>query len=617
MKPGDSIAGLLRNHAHETPDAVAIAAPDRDPLAYGALAGQVAHVVAALNAMGIGRNDRVAAVLGNGPELAVAFLGVAAGATFAPLNPAYGEEAFDFYLSDLGAAALMIEAGADSPARSVARSRGIPVIELVPDRGGPAGLFELRGPVAARASAPGLAGPDDIALVLHTSGTTSRPKIVPLSGRNLCTSARNVRNSLALTAHDRCLNVMPLFHIHGLVAATLASLGAGASVVCTPGFFATDFPDWLERSGATWYTAVPTMHQSILARVAARGGPSPGMPLRFIRSSSAALPVPVIAELERVFGVPVIEAYGMTEAAHQMACNPLPPHARKPGSVGPAAGPDIAIMDESGVLLGAGATGEVVIRGPNVTPGYENNADANTAAFTNGWFRTGDEGYLDGDGYLFLTGRLKEIINRGGEKIAPREVDDVLLEHVGVEQAVTFAVPHPLLGEEVAAAIVRRDGSGVTASELRAFAAERLVHFKVPRRIVFVAEIPKGATGKVQRIGMAERMGVAGAEAEAFAGAGEGAGREYVAPRSRVERVLAEIWVEVLDVERVGVEESWFDLGGDSMLATRVAARVADRLGLELTLPVFFEHPTIAGLAAALGDAGPDDRPDGEPAVDA
>lgn len=614
MTPGDSIAGLLRNHAHETPDAVAIAAPDREPLAYGDLAGQVVRTVAALNAMGIGRNDRVAAVLANGPELAVAFLGVAAGATFAPLNPAYGEEAFDFYLSDLGAAALLIEAGTDSPALSVARSRGIPVIELLPDRAGPAGLFELRGSVVRQAPVPGLAGPDDIALVLHTSGTTSRPKIVPLSGRNLCTSARNVRNSLALTAHDRCLNVMPLFHIHGLVAATLASLGAGASVVCTPGFFATDFLAGLERSGATWYTAVPTMHQSILARVAARGGPPPGVPLRFVRSSSAALPVPVIAELERVFGVPVIEAYGMTEAAHQMACNPLPPRPRKPGSVGPAAGPDIAIMDESGHLLAVGTTGEVVIRGPNVTAGYENNADANAAAFANGWFRTGDEGYLDADGYLFLTGRLKEIINRGGEKIAPREVDDVLLEHAGVEQAVTFAVPHPLLGEEVAAAIVRRDGSGVTASELRAFVSERLVHFKVPRRIVFVAEIPKGATGKMQRIGMAERLRVAGAEPEAFAGAAEGAGTAYVAPGNETERVLAEIWAEVLDIERVGVEDNWLDLGGDSMLATRVAARVADRLGVELTLPVFFEHPTIAGQAAALGDAEPDDRSD--PAAD-
>jgi len=603
----DSIAGLLRSRAFASPAAVAIAAPGRDPLTCGALFEHAGRVVVALNGMGIGRNDRVAAVLGNGPELATAFLGVAAGATFAPLNPAYGEDEFDFHLSDLGAAALIVEAGLDSPARSVAQARGIPVIELVADRAGGAGLFELRGPGAGDARAPGFAGPDDSALVLHTSGTTSRPKIVPLSGRNLRESARNVRFSLALGDRDVCLNVMPLFHIHGLVAAVLASLDAGGSVVCTPGFFATDFADWLERSGATWYTAVPTMHQSILARVAARGGPPAGLAVRFIRSSSAALPVPVIAELERVFGVPVIEAYGMTEAAHQMACNPLPPAVRKPGSVGPAAGPQLAIMDEAGHLLTAGATGEVVIRGPSVTAGYENNPTANAAAFTGDWFRTGDQGYLDADGYLFLTGRLKEIINRGGEKISPREVDDVLLEHAAVAQAVTFAMPHPLLGEDVAAAVVPREGSAVTGSELRAFAAERLVHFKVPATIVFLPEIPKGATGKVQRIGLAERLGVTAAGTAAESG--------YVEPRTGVERVLAEIWAEVLEVERVGVEDNWFDLGGDSMLATRIAARVQDRLGLELTLPVLFQYPTIAGVAAALETAG--GRPDAEPAADA
>ncbi|MGD8277160.1 MAG: AMP-binding protein [Gemmatimonadota bacterium] len=596
----------MRSRALVSPSALAIAAPDREPLTYRALLEQALRVGSVLEAAGIGRNDRVAAVLENGPELGVTFLGVAAHATFAPLNPAYGEEAFDFYLSDLGAVALIVEAGVESVARNVARERGIPLIELHADRTAPAGAFDLRGPGAGATRPAGFAEPDDPALVLHTSGTTARPKIVPLSGRNLCTSGRNVRTSLALTDRDRCLNVMPLFHIHGLVAAVLASLDAGASVVCTPGFFATDVPDWLERCGATWYTAVPTMHQSILAPFAARGTPPAGLSLRFIRSSSAALPVPVIAELERVFGVPVIEAYGMTEAAHQMACNPLPPRVRKPGSVGPAAGPDVAVMNERGELLAPGAKGEVVIRGPNVMAGYENNPTANAAAFANGWFRTGDEGYLDRDGYLFLTGRLKEIINRGGEKIAPREVDDVLLEHADVAQAVAFAMPHPTLGEEVAAAVVRREGGTVTAPELREFAAARLVHFKVPRRIVFVSEIPKGATGKVQRIGLAERIRESGAEVEAVAGEGAGAGIGYVGPRTELERVLAEIWAEVLQRERVGVEDSWFDLGGDSMLATRVAARVEDRLGLELTLPVFFEHPTIAGVAAVLEAARPD-----------
>jgi acyl-CoA synthetase (AMP-forming)/AMP-acid ligase II len=354
----------------------------------------------------------------------------------------------------------------------------------------------------------GTAGAQEIALILHTSGTTSRPKIVPLRHVNVTASAYNIGASLALTEQDVCLNIMPLFHIHGLIAATLASLAAGGAVCCTPGFNGFRFYSWLEQVRPTWYTAVPTMHQTILelaprnARVIATGR------LRLIRSSSSSLPAQVMTAMEAAFGVPVIESYGMTEAAHQMASNPLPPAPRFPGCVGIAAGPEIAIMDDEGVLLPAGAAGEVVIRGRNVTAGYENNPAANEAGFVDGWFRTGDQGVLDADGYLRLTGRLKELINRGGEKISPLEVDEVLMDHPAVAQCLTFAVPHDKLGEEVGAAIVLRAGESVKDTELRAFCAERLAGFKVPRRIVFVEEIPKGATGKPQRIGMARKLGL-------------------------------------------------------------------------------------------------------------
>jgi acyl-CoA synthetase (AMP-forming)/AMP-acid ligase II len=232
-------------------------------------------------------------------------------------------------------------------------------------------------------------------------------------------------------------------------------------------------------------------------------------PLRFIRSSSSALPVPVIAELEAAFGAPVIEAYGMTEAAHQMASNPLPPARRKPGTVGPSAGPEIAIMADDGTLLGAGATGEIVIRGDNVTSGYESNPKANAEAFVNGWFRTGDQGVLDAEGYVSITGRLKEIINRGGEKISPREIDEVLMEHPCVLQVVTFGIPHAKLGEEVGAVVVLREGMEATEQQLREFVAERVADFKVPRKLLFRDEIPKGATGKLQRIGLAQKLGLA------------------------------------------------------------------------------------------------------------
>jgi acyl-CoA synthetase (AMP-forming)/AMP-acid ligase II len=299
---------------------------------------------------------------------------------------------------------------------------------------------------------------------------------------------------------------MPLFHIHGLIAAVLSSLGAGASVHCTPGFNALRFAGWLEEAQPSWYTAVPTMHQAILSRV--RRNPELRGRLRFVRSSSASLPPQVMAELEEAFGAPVIEAYGMTEAAHQMASNPLPPGARKPGSVGLAAGPEISIVDERGTHLPAGSVGEVVIRGPNVIRAYRNNAQANASSFFDGWFRTGDQGVLDDEGYLRLTGRLKEIINRGGEKISPREVDEVLLDHPAVAQVVTFAVPHEKLGEDVAAAIVLQPGQSASEAELRAFVSERLADFKVPRKLIFLEDIPKGPTGKLQRIGLAKQLGL-------------------------------------------------------------------------------------------------------------
>jgi acyl-CoA synthetase (AMP-forming)/AMP-acid ligase II len=489
-------------------EGVALAAPERKPLTYAALASHAAETVRRLNHLGIGRQNRVAMVLPNGPEMAAAFLAVTSAATAAPLNPSYRAEEFDFFLTDLRADALLIGAGADSPAIAVARSRSIPVIDLVPEPEREAGLFSLRGSSSGAAPATA-AGAGDVALMLHTSGTTSRPKLVPLTHRNLCASARNIAATLSLAPADRILHVMPLFHIHGLVAGLLAPLLAGGSVFCTPGFNALKFFAWMEEARPTWYSAVPTMHQAILARADRNREVIARSPLRFIRSSSASLPPQVMAKLEGTFSAPVIEAYAMTESAHQMASNPLPPRQRKPGSVGVAAGPEVTVLDAKGNILPAGQTGEVAIRGENVMQGYENNPEANAAAFTNGWFRTGDQGVMDENGYLRITGRLKEIINRGGEKISPREVDEVLLSHPAVAQALTFALPHEKLGEEVAAAIVLREDKTITEQELRDFAAGRLADFKVPRRIVFLGEIPIGSTGKLQRIGLAQRLGLA------------------------------------------------------------------------------------------------------------
>ncbi len=503
----DTVFGLFEHHRQA---ATAIGGPDRPGLTYGALGNLARETVAALNRIGIGRGDRVAIVLPNGPEMATAFVAVACGATTAPLNPAYRADEFDFYLADLGAKALVILEGMESPARAVAAKRGIPVVELTAATDAPAGRFVLVPPggLAGQPARPGPAQPDDVALVLHTSGTTARPKIVPLTQVNVAASARNIARTLRLTPDDACLNIMPLFHIHGLIAAVLSSLSAGAAVHCTPGFNAFKFFAWFNSVRPSWYTAVPTMHQAILGMAARQAGGVDRGCLRFIRSSSASLPPQVMTELEAAFGVPVIEAYGMTEAAHQMASNPLPPAPRFAGSVGIAAGPEIAIMDEAGAILPAGDFGEVVIRGRNVTLGYENNPDANAKSFTHGWFRTGDQGYLDDQGYLRLTGRLKELINRGGEKVSPLEVDTVLMDHPAVGQVVTFAMPHAKLGEEVAAAVVLKPEAATTEQELRDFAATRLAAFKVPHKILFLEEIPKGATGKLQRIGLAQALGL-------------------------------------------------------------------------------------------------------------
>jgi acyl-CoA synthetase (AMP-forming)/AMP-acid ligase II len=505
MSADRTLRGLIAG-GHD--DAAAIAARDAPPLSYGALRALIDRAVRALNDLAVGRGDRVAIVLPNGPEMATAFLSVASAAASAPLNPAYRQDEFEFYLEDLKAQALIVEAGSDSPALRAAEKLGVKLITLTPEPQAGAGAFRLSGLARGGAARPGPAEAGDVALILHTSGTTSRPKIVPLTHANIWTSAGNIAASLELSAKDRALNVMPLFHIHGLIAGLSAPLSRGGAVFCTPGFNALKFFAEMEEARPTWYTAVPTMHQAILTRAGRHKEIIAKHPLRFARSSSASLPPSVIGELEAAFKCPVIEAYGMTEATHQMASNPLN-GVRKPGSVGVAAGPEIAIMDEAGRLLGRGETGEVVIRGENVTAAYENNPKANGEAFVDGWFRTGDQGVIDADGYLTLTGRLKEIIVRGGEKISPREVDEALMAHPAVLQAVVFAVPHPMLGEDVGAAVVLREGSTATEQELGAFLSERLAAFKTPRKILFLAEIPKGATGKLQRIGLAQKLGLA------------------------------------------------------------------------------------------------------------
>lgn len=580
----NSLRGQIAAQCRRNADAIALLAPGRRALNYGQLAAQIDYVGGTIRTLGIQRSGRVAVVLPNGPDMAAAFLGIAAFATCAPLNPRLGQAEFEFYLKDLQAQAVIVPAGIESPARDVAQRLNLAVMELTSSPGLEAGHFRFETSLVERAEASDRAQPTDVALMLHTSGTTSRPKLVPLSHRNLCASAHNVRSVLELTSRDRCLNVMPLFHIHGLVGALLSSIAGGAAVVCCPGYEETAFTDWMSEFEPTWYTAVPTIHQSILTLVRPQGGMAGSHCLRFIRSSSASLPPSVSDALERAFRVPVIETYGMTEAAHQMASNQLPPALRRRGSVGLPAGPEMAILDDNGRLLGPGEKGEIAIRGLSVMDGYENNPEANASGFVNGWFRTGDLGRTDADGYFYIIGRTKEMINRGGENISPQEIDDVLVEHEAVVEAVTFSVPHDRLGEDVAAAAVLRDDTTLSENELRAFALSRLAEFKIPSQIVFLSEIPKGPTGKPQRIGLHEKLSALLRPA-------------FVAPRSTTEQALTGIWQEVLAEDRIGVNDNFFRLGGDSLLATRVISRARQALTVEIPLRALFEAPTIEGLA--------------------
>jgi oxalate---CoA ligase len=563
-------------------------APHKGAINYSQLWQSVHQAFIFLRSAEIHRGDRVALVVPNGPEAATAFLAIASAAICAPLNPDYQSAEFEYYLLDLQAKALVVLAEIPSAAREVADRLGIQIFELH-GQVKTAGLFELKHAQAdfIPSSIVDLdpPKPEDIALILHTSGTTSRPKIVPLSHQNLISSAQNVATTLQLQPQDRCLNVMPLFHIHGLVASLLASLMAGSSVVCLGGFGGETFFQAIEAFQPTWYSAVPTIHQAVLA---AAQDNSVHHSLRFIRSSSAALMPSVMQALENYFQVPVIEAYGMTEASHQMTSNPLPPAPRKANSVGIAGQTQVAIADIMGDrLLPQGSLGEVVIQGSSVIQGYENNPGANASSFFLGWFRTGDQGFIDEAGYLFLSGRLKELVNRGGEKVVPLEIDQALMGLEGVEQAVAFALPHPTMGEDLAAAVVLKAGFTLTAQTLRDYLFSQLAAFKVPSQIIIVPAIPKGPTGKLQRIGLGQQFA-------------KQLTADKVAPRNETELAIAAVIAQVLNCESISVEENFFAIGGDSLKGTQVVSRLEALFNLSLSNIMLFQYPTVAQLAPQI-----------------
>jgi acyl-CoA synthetase (AMP-forming)/AMP-acid ligase II/acyl carrier protein len=581
------LGDLLAWHARNAPDRNAILASGRSPMTYGAVWAWANNAVHRLRSAGVGRSDRVAVVLPHGPETAVAMTAVAAAAVCVPLNPGFTVGEWQRYFGELRIAALLTRPDIDSASRGVAHRLGIPVIDLSTRPSEGPGAFSIVGAATRRLVDGEFASSADDAFILLTSGSTSRPKMVPLTHASVCLSAHNVGAALALGPEDRLLSVLPLFHGHGLISGVLAALAAGSSVVCTPGFDAEAFFGWLTEFRPTWYTAVPAIHRAVLSAADGHTHSAQRSSLRLIRSASSSLPAKVLRGLEALFGVPVIDSYGMTEAATQIAANPL--GRRKVGSVGQSAGAEIAILDGEGRQLSSGERGEIALRGPTITRGYDNDTAATESAFRDGWFRTGDLGYLDAEGYLFVVGRIKDVINRGGQKVAPAEVEEALLSHPDVVEAAVFSVPHRRLGADVAAAVVLRPHAKVSAQKLRDFARERLAGFKVPGLIRIVPQIPKGAGGKIKRGGLAA----------ALTARVERGGRR-VAPRSELERQLAKIWVDLLDVKQIGVEQDVFALGVDSIGVMRMISRLRERFGVDFSLKDVFDAPTVAALAARL-----------------
>jgi len=583
------IGGLLDFHARKMPAAPALLAPGRPALSYGALGELIQQLVRTLRGLGIGPADRIAVALPRGADSALALIAVASSGACVPINPDLTADELQRYFSELKLTALVTRADMNSASRDIAKALDIAVIDFVPGPVNDLAGCTFIGPTIGPANASGTSRGDDDAFILLTSGTAARPKMVPLTHRNVCLSAHNAGRVLSLTSHDRLLNVLPLFHAHGLISGLLTALTAGSSVICTDCFDASSFFSWMRELQPTWYTAVPTIHRALLT--AAEADPDRVRPssLRVIRSASASLAPAILEGLEATFGVPVLETYGMTEAASQIAANPF--ELRKVGSVGRAAGPKIAIMDETGRAVASGTHGEIMLRGPNMSRGYYNDAAATEAAFRNGWFRTGDLGYLDADGYLFIVGRIKDVINRGGQKISPLEVEEVLLSHPAVLEAGVFAVPHEKLGENVAAVVVLRPNSEASSEQLRQFARKRLAAYKVPSLIRSVTALPKGASGKVKRNALADLIATV-----------EG-GDEARLPRNALEIQLAAIWAGLLELPQVGADQDVFALGADSLAVTQMRSRLRERFNVDFSFEDIFDCATVTALAARLETA--------------
>jgi oxalate---CoA ligase len=590
--------GVFSALAGRVGDVEAILAPGRPSLRFAELRGRLEDIRATLAGVGIGRGDRVVVSLPRGPEMAVCYLGIAACATVVPMNPASTEDELLDALRRLRPKAVVVRRDDRRVIRSVVARLGVATLDLIPVEGAPAGTFDLEGAGPADRLEPEWATAEDTALILLTSGSTSRPKLVPLKHRHILAYAQALQAQYALGPADRCLHVNPMFHGSGLMSSLTLPLAAGCGVICAPAVDAASLFAQMHACRPTWYTAGYTFQRAILDHIHGDRTIVRGLNLRFISSGSGPLDAKVLRGLEEAFAAPVSERYSMSETGN-LTFNPLPPRPRKPGTVGVPLLNDVRIVDGSGGFLGPHQEGEVVARGPSVFDGYWEDAEATARVFVDGWFRTGDLGRFDDDGYLTITGRLKELINRGGEKIGILEVEQALAAHPAVGRVCVFGIPHPTLGEEVAATAIPATGMPVSEAELLAFARKRLVPVKVPRRIFFATEFPTGATGKVDRSALARLCAAALVPGVPVLDAARGA-------TSSLEVEVAALWQTVLKTSAIGIDEDFFLSGGDSLKAAQLVARVRERFGVALALlDVFDDGATVAGMARLIERARP------------
>jgi oxalate---CoA ligase len=595
------IQAVIQEQAQRFPEGLALTAPTGLPLPYHRLDILLRSTLSRFKELGIGPHCRVAVVMPRGPEAIVSSLATMAGAVCLPLNPDFHEHEFRARLVRLMAHCVLTWTEAPPMLLSAARALGLPVVRAVLHPGGEAGEIRIADMDPVVLPEPCAGSAIAVGVVMLTSGTTGEPKRVPLTESNLCASAADIRRWMDLGPGDRFLCVAPPYHIVGITL-VLASVSAGSCTFCAPGLDATRFFAWMEQFRPTWFWAAPSILRELLPLARQHRHIVDSCPLRFIRVGAASLSPEVLREAEEIFRAPVIENYGMTEAAPQITCNPLPPGKRKPGSAGLPAGPEVRIVSERGEPATAGVIGEIVVRGTNITSGYENDPEGNATAFRNGWLHTGDVGYCDPEGYLFVTGRQKEMINRGGESIFPREVEEVLLRHPAIADAVVFGMPHPRLQEDVAAAIVPREGTSVTDTEIRAYARASLMDAKVPSRIVIVSQIPRTAAGKVSRVGMVERLGMTPE-------IGHPVATVTAQPGTPLEEKLGDIWRQILGVERIGLDDDFFEHGGGSLLFAVLCQRIEQEFGPKashLAASEFRALPTVRTLARVVEKLAPD-----------